>query len=47
VQKVKHVAPATAPMQMAAIAPIEPDAGVTPTSPAIAPETIPSEDGRP
>lgn len=43
----KQAAPETTPTQMAPIAPMEPEAGVTPTRPAMAPETMPRLEGRP
>src|SRR5262245_50738137 len=47
VQKTKHTAPATKPRTIAPIGPAKPEAGVTATSPATAPEASPNSDGLP
>src|ERR1700730_12104157 len=46
-QKEKHTEPATKPSTIDPIGPAKPDAGVTATRPATAPETIPSSEGLP
>src|SRR5918994_4305550 len=46
-QKAKQTAPATRPSTIEPIGPAKPEAGVTATSPAIAPETRPRSDGLP
>ena len=46
VQKQKHRTPVTKPMQMAAIAPTDPEAGVMPPKPAMAPDIMPKLEGR-
>lgn len=46
VQKQKAKAPVTNPMKMAPMAPTEPEAGVMPTKPEMAPEIMPRLEGR-